>query len=170
MRATLTAPYADVRAEDLVLELDAAEAPALQTLELALGGAQVELRLLGHSHQVVVTAPGFALSETVRCAPEAGGEERRLPAARAVRRDERAYAFAAALLPLAEFADGALVAAVAADPQGLVGEFPGRPGAFTALRAAAVDEPGVTGVRWETWHAYPQTGELVRTTGEVLAT
>lgn len=168
MRTALTAPYADVRAADLVLELDAPEAPALEVLELALGGFQLELRLLGHSHQVVVSAPGFELSETVSCRPEAA-DEGRLPGARAVRRDGRAYAFSAALLPLEEFADGALAAAVAADPQGLVADFAGRPGAFTALRAAAVDEPGVTGVRWETWHAYPQTGELVRTTGEVLA-
>lgn len=168
MRAALTAPYADVRAADLVLELDAPEAPALEILELALGGFQLELRLLGHSHQVVVSAPGFELSETVSCRPEAG-EEGRLPAARAVRRDGRAYAFAAELLPLGEFADGALVAAVAEDPRGLVGSFAGQAGAFTALRAAEVDEPGASGVRWETWHAYPQTGELVRTTGEVLA-
>lgn len=168
MRAALSAPYADVRAEDLVLELDAPDAPALETLLLALGDAQLELRLLGHSHQAIVTAPGFQLSETVSCRPGAG-EEQRLPAARAVRRDGRAYAFTAELLALEDFADGALVAAVAEDPRGLVAEFAGRPGAFTALRAAEVDEPGVTGVRWETWHAYPQTGELVRTTGEVLA-
>lgn len=167
MRTALTAPYADVRSEDLVLELDAPAAPALETLLLALGDVQLELRLLGHSHQALVTAPGFALSETVSCRPEAG-EEQRLPAARAVRRDGRAYAFTAEVLPLDAFEDGALLAAVAADERGLVGDFAGQPGAFTALRAVEVDEPGVTGVRWETWHAYPQTRELVRTTGEVL--
>jgi hypothetical protein len=169
VRAALIAPYADVRAEDLVLVLDAPEEPALETLELALGDAQVVLRLLGHSHQVVVSAPGFALSETVSCRPDAG-EEQRLPAARAVRRDDRAYAFTAEVLPLEEFSDGALTAAVAEDPRGLVGDFAGEPGAFTALRAVEVDDPGVRGVRWETWHAYPQSGELVRTTGEVLTT
>ena len=166
MRAALAAPYADVRAADLVLELDAPDAPALGSLDLALGDVQLELRLLGHSHQAVVTAPGFALSETVSCRPDAGPEGH-LPAARAVRRDGRAYAFTAEVLPLSEFDDGALVAAVAEDPRGLVGDFAGEQGAFTALRAAEVDEPGVTGVRWETWHAYPQTGELVHTRGEV---
>ena len=169
MRATLTAPYADVRAADLVLELDAPEAPALETLELALGAFRLELRLLGHSHQAVVTAPGFALSETVSCRP-GGGEDARLPGARAVRRDGRAYAFSAAVSGLDELDRAALVAAVAADPRGLVGVFGGQAGAFTALRGTAVERPGASGVGWETWHAYPQTGELVRTTGEVLDT
>lgn len=169
MQATLTAPYADVRAADLVLELDAPDAPALQTLELDLGRFGLKLRLLGHSHQAVVTAPGFALSETVSCRP-GGGEDPRLPGARAVRRDGRAYAFSADILGLEGFDAAALVAAVAADPRGLVGVFGGQAGAFTALRATAVEEPGKSGVRWETWHAYPQTGELVRTTGEVLDT
>jgi hypothetical protein len=53
----------------------------------------------------------------------------------------------------------AIAQAVGADPRGLVGVFAGD--AFTALRA----EPHGAGVRWETWHAYPQTGELVHTTG-----
>lgn len=167
MQATLAAPYADVRAADLALELDAPDAPALETLKLVLGVFRLELRLLGHSHQAVVTAPGFALSETVSCRP-AGGDVARLPGARAVRRDGRAYAFSADVLELAGFDGEALVAAVAADPRGLVGVFGGQAGAFTALRGAAVEGPGASGVRWETWHAYPQTGELVRTTGEVL--
>ncbi|MDQ3632822.1 MAG: DUF2617 family protein [Actinomycetota bacterium] len=167
MQATLTAPYADVRAADLVLELDVAEAPALETLELALGAFRLELRLLGHSHQVRVTAPGFALSETVSCR-SGGGDDAVLPAARAVRRDGRAYVFSADVLGLEGFGAAALVADVAADPRGLVGVFRGRDHAFTALRGAAVEHPGASGVRWETWHAYPQTGELVRTTGEVL--
>jgi len=167
VRAALTAPYADVRAADLVLELDGPEAPALQTLVLALGELQLELRLLGHSHQVVVTAPGFRLAETVSCHRGAGVEDR-LPAVRAVRRDGRVYAFSAEVLSLEALDAGALTAAVAEDPGGLVGVFAGQAGAFTALRAAAVQEPGASGVRWETWHAYPQTDELVRTTGEVL--
>ncbi len=166
MQATLTAPYADVRAADLVLQLDAPGTPALGKLDLALGDFRLELRLLGHSHQAVVTATGFALSETVSCRPGAV-DGACLPAARAVRRDGRAYAFSADVLELEGFDGAALVAAVAADPRGLVGVFRGRDSAFTALRGAAVEGPGASGVRWETWHAYPQTGELVRTTGEV---
>ncbi len=167
MRAALTAPYADVRAADLVLELDGPEAPALQTLRLDLEGLRLELRLLGHSHQVIVTAPAFRLVETVSCHRSADGDGH-LPATRAVRRDGRAYAFSAEVLSLEELDAGALIAAVAADSRGLVGIFAGQAGAFTALRGAAAEEPGASGVRWETWHAYPQTDELVRTTGEVL--
>jgi len=167
VRAALTAPYADVRAADLVLALDGPPAPALDTLGLVLGELRLELRLLGHSHQAIVTAPGFELSETVSCRPGAG-DDGRLPDAWAVRRDGRAYAFSAEVLSLDELDDGAITAAVAEDPQGLIGVFAGRAGAFTALRGAAVREPRGSGVRWETWHAYPQTGELVHTTGEVL--
>jgi hypothetical protein len=168
VRTALATPYADVRAEDLVLELDAPDVPALERLVLDLGAFQVELRLLGHSHQAIVTRAGFALSETVSCRPEQVADGGHLPAARALRRDGCAYAFSADVLPLADFDGPALVGAVEADPHGIVGDFPGTPGAFTALRAAPVQTPGATGVRWETWHAYPQTGELVRTTGEVL--
>jgi len=167
VRAALTAPYADVRAADLVLELDAPEAPALQTLVLALEGFELELRLLGHSHQAIVTAPGFRLAEMVSCRGNAG-DVGHLPAVRAVRRDGCAYAFSAEVLSLEHLDAGALIAAVAEDPRGLVGVFAGQAGAFTALRGASVEEPGASGVRWETWHAYPQTDELVRTTGEVL--
>lgn len=165
MRAELTAPYADVSAADLVLELDAAPAVPLEALTLELAGFTLELRLLGHSHQAVVTAAGgFALSETVSCRPAEPGH---LPAARALRRDGHAYAFEAEVVPLEEVDGDGLATAVAVDPQGLVGDFAGAEGAFTALRAAAIDEPNVIGVRWESWHAYPQSGELVRTSGEV---
>ncbi len=165
MRAELTAPYADVCAADLVLELDATPAVALEVLTLELAGFTLELRLLGHSHQAVVTAPGgFALSETVSCRPAEPGH---LPAARALRRDGHAYAFSAEIVPIEEVDGDGLATAVAIDPHGLVGDFAGLPGAFTALRAAAIEEPDATGVRWETWHAYPQNGELVRTSGEV---
>lgn len=166
MRTALTAPYADVRAADLVLALDAPPALALETLTVELGGLRLQLRLLGHSHQALVEAEDFALTETVSCRP--GAPDGHLPAARALRRGGRAYAFAAEILPLDGLDADALTAAVAADPHGLVGVFAGQPGAFTALRAAAAVGPGVSGVRWETWHAYPQSGELVRTTGEVL--
>jgi hypothetical protein len=147
VHVTLTAPYADVRAADLVLALNAPRVPALETLRIEVGGLAVELALLGHSHQIVAGD----LVETVACVP---GQEGDLPSALA---DGR-YAFTASVRPLDAHA-GAIAAAVADDPRGLVGVFAGD--AFTALRA----EPHAGGVRWETWHAYPQTGELVHTTG-----
>ncbi len=52
-----------------------------------------------------------------------------------------------------------VIAACEADPNALVAEFPGSPLAVTALSAASCED----GVAWETWHAYPQAGELVYT-------
>ena len=46
-----------------------------------------------------------------------------------------------------------------ADPLGLAAAFPGLPNAFTAVRWWS--DGGW--LRWESWHSYPQTGEIVRT-------
>ena len=55
----------------------------------------------------------------------------------------------------------ALRADLADDPYALVGVFPGDPDAVTAL--AVRPAPPAGAVRWRTWHAYPQTNELVLT-------
>jgi len=159
MRVDLTVPYADVRAADLTLELGLAPVPALQTLRVPLGPAVLELRLLGHSHQVRAQLPGAAFSETVRCRPGAPGG---LPARSADAAGGWSYAFTAAVEPLDPAALSVLATRVAADPRGLVGVFGDDPGALTALRAGLL--PAGDGIAWETWHAYPQSGELVRST------
>jgi len=166
MRVDLTVPYADVRAADLTLELGLAAVPALEVLRVPLGRGELELRLLGHSHQARVALPGAAFSETVRCAPGARGG---LPARTAATAGAWSYAFTAAMEPLDPAALDALAGRIAADPRGLVGVFGADPGALTALRAAALPAGGAArgGVAWETWHAYPQSGELVRTRAEV---
>jgi hypothetical protein len=157
MLIELAVPYADVCAGDLSLVLDAAPAPALEVLRRRAGGVDVELRLLGSSHQALVEG-GARLSETVSCRPGPGPG---LPAshagegytfrARVERLEPAAYARRAA----------ALTRAAAADPWGLAGVFPGPGLAFTALRLReAADGEGAA---WTTWHGYPQTGELVVT-------
>ncbi len=168
MRVDLTVPYADVRAAVLTLELGLAPVPALEVLRVPLGLGVLELRLLGHSHQARAELPGAAFSETVRCgAGRPGG----LPARSADAAGSWSYAFAAAVEPLDPTALDLLAARVAADPRGLVGVFGADPRALTALRAMPL--PPATGagrgVAWETWHAYPQSGELVRTRSEVRA-
>ncbi len=151
MRVDLTVPYADVRAADLTLELGLAPVPALEVLRVPLGPGVLELRLLGHSHQARAELPGAAFSETVRCAPGARGG---LPARSTDAAGPWSYAFTAAVEPL--------------DPRGLVGIFGADPGALTALRAEPRAAGGAAGaLAWETWHAYPQSGELVRTRAEV---
>jgi len=168
VRVDLTVPYADVRAADLTLELGLAPVPALQALRIPVGPASLELRLLGHSHQARAELPGAAFSETVRCGTGAAGG---LPARTADAAGSWTYAFTAAVDPLDPRALAVLAARVGADPHGLVGVFGGDPRALTALLAVPLDRAGgsLDGVAWETWHAYPQSGELVPTRTEVRA-
>jgi hypothetical protein len=155
MLVELAVPYADVRAGDLVLALDAPRIEALEVLRVRAGGLDVELRLLGSSHQAFVE-DGRLLAETVACRP---GHEGGLPPRHAA----GGYAFAARVEALAgpdyERRARSLLASAAADPSGLAGVFPGSGTAFTALRLR--EAPG--GAAWTTWHGYPQTGELVIT-------
>ncbi|MEV0391880.1 DUF2617 family protein [Polymorphospora rubra] len=156
MLVTLATPYADTTATDLSFALGLPEQPALHVLDLAPLG--LRLRLLGASHQVVVDAPGGPIVETVACLP---GRDPELPAAVA---DEAAgYSFTSRVrrFDRAEMSEriGRLRGRLAADPYALIGVFPGGADAVTALHAFSA---GST-VGWRTWHAYPQSGELVET-------
>ncbi|MGY0006318.1 DUF2617 family protein [Micromonospora sp. I033] len=157
MLVALEAPYVDTRAADLSLALGGPERPALHVRELTLpGGLRLRLRLLGASHQVICGD----LTETVACLP---GRPPHLPDAL---HDETAgYRFTATVLRPA--GDGlrtrvaALRAELADDPYALAGVFPGDEDAVTAL--AVRPDPPDGSVAWRTWHAYPQTNELVLT-------
>ncbi|MEJ3743404.1 DUF2617 family protein [Actinomycetes bacterium KLBMP 9797] len=141
MLVRLDVPYADSTAGDLSFALGLPVLPALHTLRLS---ATLELRLLGASHQVVAGD----LVETVACLP---GRAPHLPPSV----DDPGYRFAATVERLDRTVAAALWRDLVRDPRALVGVFPGDPDAVTALRA---DDHG-----WQTWHAYPQTGELVVT-------
>ncbi|WP_033343457.1 DUF2617 family protein [Catenuloplanes japonicus] len=155
MLVDLTLPYADTTASDLSFALGLPAAPALHVLEIPELGLQ--LRLLGASHQVMMGD----LSETVACLP---GRRPDLPGAVA---DDR-YRFAAEVHTLSAAEMSAEVSRLRAElsghPHGLVGQFPGSPDAITALLAY---RDGADAVGWRTWHAYPQTGELVETSTSV---
>lgn len=166
MLAEIAAPFVDSRASDLALTLDGPREPALCLTRLVRAGFDVELRVLGGSHQVIVRMGERELSEVVACRP---GTPPGLP-----RRLDRAgtgllYGFESRT----EAGDPSGFAArasrvldeVGGRPDELVGLFPGSPHAFTALRVR-VDEGAV---RWHTWHAYPQTSEIVETSGVVCA-
>ncbi|SCE68236.1 Protein of unknown function DUF2617 [Micromonospora viridifaciens] len=157
MLVALDTPYVDTRAADLSLALGDPERPALHVRELTLpGGVRLRLRLLGASHQVVCGE----LTETVACLP---GRPPHLPDT--LYDEGTGYRFTATVLRPA--GDGlrtrvaALRAELADDPYALVGVFPGDVDAITALSVRA-DPPGGS-VAWRTWHAYPQTNELVLT-------
>ncbi|MEV1288367.1 DUF2617 family protein [Micromonospora sp. NPDC049679] len=166
MLITLDAPYADTTAADLSFALGMPEQPALHVLDLsvpAIPGAALRLRLLGASHQVVLRHADSELVETVACLP---GRPPALPPVV----DERGsgYHFTATVLRLdpEEMSARAAVLrrALRHDPYALVGVFPGDSDALTALHVRM--ESGSTGgtvIGWRTWHAYPQTGEMVET-------
>ena len=173
--AVLAVAYADARAADLSFALGLSRQPALRVLEVELAGLAVELRILGYSHQVVVTgsAPAPLLSETV--ARLSGAELRdaragALPAFHEAPGEAAglAYSMSSSVAPLGD--DPAGVEALMFDlddrVDGVLGVFPGHPQAFTGLLAGEA-APG--GVEWWSWHAYPGAGELVRTHSRLVA-
>ncbi len=176
MLTTLQTAYTDTRAGDLAWRLGKEPLPALAVVDLRLdlgGGArratavEVQMRLLGASHQVLLDAPGGGCSETVACLP---GSRTPLPVGVAERIGDWEYEFAARVETLSRgsFAGRAqeLLALVADHPNGLAGRFPGDPHAFTAMLVQR-DPDHEGGVHWRTWHAYPQEGRLVATRSRV---
>jgi len=160
MEARLRVPYRDTAADELVWRLGEPRHPALATLELAVAGARVELRLLGSSHQVLFTAAETVISEVVACGSGAPG----LPPAAAQTLGGWDYRFQSRIhhLPPSRFVYWVdrLVACLGDHPAAIVGRFPGSPHAVTAVVAG----PARGGAaRWRTWHAYPQDGRLVAT-------
>ncbi|MET9651937.1 MULTISPECIES: DUF2617 family protein [unclassified Streptomyces] len=160
MLTTLKTSYTDTRAADLAWALGREPLPALAALDLELGAAKLQLRLLGASHQVLLEEEGRSCSETVACMP---GSSTPLPLGVSKRVGGWEYEFAARVETLSDgsFAGRAqeLLALVADHPNGLAGTFPGSPYAFTAMLAQRHEGQ----VRWRTWHAYPQEGQLVVT-------
>ena len=159
----LAVPYRDTRAQDLRWSLSLPVQPALATRTVRLGGLVLELRLLGASHQVLAWAESgteLLCVETVACMP---GLAEPLPPRSTRLLPSGGYEWDSAVieLPPPEF-DAAVAGvrdAVDANPLSLAGSYPGAPGALTAV----LPEAAAPGVRWTTWHSYPQDGRLVRT-------
>lgn len=152
----LDVPFADVSAAGLRWALGLEAQPALAVRSVRVGRVSVELRVLGASHQVMVRRDGRALlSETVACGvPDAAGLPDHL--------ESGGYRFTSHVEQLD--ADDlrhrirGLGAVLASRPGAIVAAFPGDAHAVTAI---AVDP--TMPLSWRTWHAYPQTGELVMT-------
>ena len=164
MEAHLQVPYRDTAADELVWRLGEPRHPALATLELAVAGGRVELRLLGSSHQVLFIAAETVISEMVACGAGTPG----LPPAAERAMGGWDYRFQSRVHRLrpGRFVDRVdrLVARLGEHPAAIVGRFPGSPHAVTALLAG----PARGGAaRWRTWHAYPQDGRLVETSTAV---
>ncbi|MGW4033408.1 DUF2617 family protein [Streptomyces sp. NPDC004838] len=151
----LTVPYLDTDADQLSFSLGHSARDALAVRDLTVGGLDVQLRLLGASHQVFAGPVG----ETVACLPGVTGG---LPdAARDF--DAWEYRFGARVRGFTsrEFSEEVtrIRRASEAHPRALYGVFPGVPEAVTAL----VVDPLGDGLSWRTWHTYPQSRRIVAT-------
>ncbi len=163
MRASIAAPFVDSRATDLRLAYGLARLPALGVHRVTVPAGWIELRVLGASHQVVADL-GAPWSETVACLP---GHDGALPESDEACEGGLRARFVARCTGLAADEFAARVREVLQRCEGrrdaLVGTFPGSPLAVTALLVREVRG----GVGWRTWHAYPQTAEVVETTSVV---
>jgi hypothetical protein len=153
---TLPIPYLDTDADQLSFTLGRPAREALAVRDLTVGGLDVQLRLLGASHQVFAGP----VRETVACLP---GVEGGLPDAAAQDFDDWSYHFSARVqrFDAVEFSEqvARIRSGSDAHPQALYGIFPGSPEAVTALTV----EPHSTGLSWRTWHTYPQSRQIVAT-------
>lgn len=159
MDVRIAAPYVDTRAADLTWALSLPPLPALAVKKVQVPGGVVELRLLGSSHQAVFRSAGHEVSEAVACLP---GADASLPSAAERVVDGARYSFRSRVFRPPAFR--LIVATLAlVSGRGLVGRFPGTPGALTVLTARGRGRRA----SWRTWHTYPQTGEIVLTSSSV---
>ena len=167
MLVDLRIGYCDTHAEELGWSLDLGFQPAVATRRIHTPVFDIELRLLAASHQVAVylaqrdpARPAVEIRlclETVACIPV---QTTALPAATTRQLPRAAYRFesAARIAEPAEFADTVAELESRAE-QGLVGRYPGAPGALTVVLASADSNSA----SWKTWHSYPQDRMIVAT-------
>jgi hypothetical protein len=161
MLLTIGTPYVDTTANALGFVLGGSALHPLAVREVRLAGIDVELRLLGASHQVFAGA----VRETVACLPDVTGP---LPQTLGRAFEGWSYRFTAEVSrpAPAEFRREVrrLRERFADLPNTLGGVFPGSPEAMTVLSAAVLPSTGAgPRVTWSTWHSYPQTAEIVMT-------
>ncbi|HEY3872342.1 MAG TPA: DUF2617 family protein [Actinocrinis sp.] len=183
--------YCDAQAEDLGWSVEIEPLRALARTWLVLPPFTVDLRLLGASHQAAVWIAGPAgaggtdavrcadhdcadhhcadhrstergallCRETVACLP---GRTTPLPEAAVCDLAGWRYTIESAVrtLPRADFAARlARIERRSAQWPGIAGRYPGTPGAITAIAVRL----WAGGLRWLTWHTYPQQGMIATT-------
>lgn len=165
MVVAIETPYVDTAASQLTWVLGREPLGAVACSRPRVREARAELRVLGASHQVLVRGSGATYSETVACLP---GQAAELPPRACGEVEGWHYVFDSAVEAWDEqpFTDRVreLIATLGDQPGALVASFPGSPLAVTAL---AMTEDGPPHLGWRTWHAYPQTYEIVTTTTQV---
>ena len=167
MLTELALPYADTSAAALQWSVSLPDTPPLDVLVLGDGPAVLELRLLGSSHCAVLRAPAGVdpLVETVACRLADDGEP--VPQTRELQLGGLRYRFTSSVSSVDPHELRALAEQLRRDVRGradrMAGVFPGATDALTVLGGAVES----TAARWETWHLYPNTGEVVRTSTAV---
>ncbi|QSB06480.1 DUF2617 family protein [Natronoglycomyces albus] len=149
----------DVSARSLSFATDAPDIPILNELSVKTGNLSLSLRLLGASHQAVVTCPDGTLSETVAYRDDV---DPYLPASHTQVCGEWVHQFSSLTetVPWSQLRDRAHAQHSEAkyNPDLLVGVFGAEREALTALEITARDPLG-----WRTVHTYPQYGQIVTT-------
>ncbi len=116
---------------------------------------RLDLRVIGASHQVLVTGGRHAgLVETIACLPQLEG---RLPAS--ARRPGYRMTSTVTGERVRRLEPWLRQEGIDASDRTVIARFPGDPCAVTALRARVGDDR----CEWWTWHVYPQQGQVVRT-------
>lgn len=166
----LPVAYRDTSAADLILTLDLPPQEALAARTVFAHGWTVELRILGASHQVLVSRGDHPLcSETVACRVDDQAAKASLASRHHQWGPVADHHFTSRSLRLGRGAfDGrvdALLATLAGSAVGLCGRFPGDERATTGLRLASVNS---SELRWCGWHSYPGTTEVVTTASRLV--
>ena len=168
MIAPLSVPYRDVSASNLSWSLEAPDQPPLHAERHTVGALEVEVRILGASHQILVhTGSRLLCRETVACRADVpcllpvamekeleGGYQYEVRCEVRSVDVERFSSWATALRDYA----GDL-------PDSVVALFPDIPDAVTAVVVEPLPST-LHGVLWRTWHTYPHPeghGEIVAT-------
>ncbi|MDY6807787.1 MAG: DUF2617 family protein [Actinomycetota bacterium] len=160
----LDVPYVDTSAAQLAFSLTAGPREPLARCDHRFGTRTISVRLLGASHQIIVDDGGHRICETVACLP---GLATPLPGTV----DDGRYSFTSSVQDCGPDRMAVVVDDLrhrtsdhrARGLPALFGRFPGQPLAVTAAIATTRGDT----IAWQTWHTYPQSTEIVTTTGEL---
>ncbi|OBA68437.1 DUF2617 family protein [Gordonia sp. 852002-10350_SCH5691597] len=160
----LDVAFSDTRAGQLGFSLTAPQREPLATADHTIGSLTFSIRLLGASHQIVVTDDAHELCETVACLPD-------ITTALPDSFQADGYVFSSRVIECSSDAMAEMVEQIESEVDGhardglpaLLGRFPGNELAVTAVTADIYDDALV----WRTWHTYPQAGEVVVTSSRM---
>lgn len=160
----LDVAFSDTRAGQLGFSLTAAQREPLAAADHTIGALTFSIRLLGASHQIVITDDAHEMCETVACLPD-------ITTALPDSFQADGYLFSSRVIECSSDAMADLLEQIESEVEGharaglpaLLGRFPGNELAVTAVTADIDDDALI----WRTWHTYPQAGEVVVTSSRI---